>query len=80
MTSGKTSIERILEALDAGTITGNKTCMVVVHHPTPEMEEQWNTAIKPKWLRIIDKFIIKDVSIKFVELPAWEMDRTTIAD
>jgi len=79
MTSGKTSIERILEALDAGTITGNKTCMVVVHHPTPEMEEKWNTQIKPKWLRIIDKFIVKEVSIKFVELPAWEKDRTTIA-
>jgi len=79
MTSGKLSIERILESLDAGTITGNKTCMVVVHHPTPEQEQKWNTEIKPKWLRIIDKFIVKDVQIKFTELPAWEKDCTTIA-
>lgn len=79
MTSGKTSIERILEALDAGDITGNTTCKVVVHHPTPESEEQWDTQIKPKWLRIIDKFIVKEVSIEFVELAAWEKDCTIIA-
>jgi hypothetical protein len=75
MTSGKLSIERILEALEAGRITGNKKCMVVVHHPSPEQGKLWKEDIQPKWMRIIRHFIT-NCEIEFTELPMWDTDTT----
>lgn len=78
MSSGRTSIERILEALDAGLVTGNNICMVVVHHPSPEQGKKWRKEILPKWERIISNFIT-NCQIRFTELAEWETDTTKVA-
>lgn len=70
MSSKKFSIERILETLYAGDSVGNKTCIVVVHHPTVEYGKKWKQDIQPYWLKIIDKFIC-NVDIQFEEMPMW---------
>ncbi len=78
MSSGRLSIERILESLDAGTVTGNNICMVVIHHPSPEQGKKWRKDILPKWERIISKFIT-NCEIRFTELQEWETDTTKVS-
>lgn len=83
MSSLKFSSDRILERLFAARPTEalkaigvdeiNKI-VVVIHHSTPEAEENWKLNVQPAWMNIINYIFKDDFEVKFFEMPTTESD------
>lgn len=83
MSSLKFSSDRILERLFAARPTEALKAMgvdevnkivVVIHHSTPEAEENWKLNVQPAWMNIINYIFKDDFEVKFFEMPTTESD------
>jgi hypothetical protein len=83
MSSLKFSSDRILDRLYATKPTEAKKAMgveeinkivIVIHHSTPEAEENWKLNVQPGWMNIIKYTIKDDFEVKFFEMKTTESD------
>ncbi len=83
MSSLKFSSDRILDrlfaarptkALKAMGMDGINKIVVVIHHSTPEAEENWKLNVQPAWMNIINYIFKDDFEVKFFEMPTTESD------
>jgi hypothetical protein len=83
MSSLKFSSDRILDRLYATRPTEAKKSMgieevnrivVVIHHASPEAEENWKINVQPAWLNIIKYTINVNLEVKFYEMETTEND------
>jgi hypothetical protein len=79
----KFSSDRILDRLYATKPTEAKKAMgveevnkivIVIHHSTPEAEENWKLNVQPGWMNIIKYTIKDDFEVKFFEMKTTESD------
>ena len=83
MSSLKFSSDRILgrlfatrstESLKAMGIDKVNKIVVVIHHSTPEAEENWKLNVQPAWMNIINYIFKDDFEVKFYEMETTEND------
>ena len=83
MSSLKFSSDRILERLWAARSTESLKAMgidkvnkivVVIHHSTPEAEENWKLNVQPAWMNTINYIFKDDFEVKFYEMETTEND------